>query len=391
MELFVPDMFKLVWTSTGRRSLNMSKIHSAKHYEKIKLIISISDSLLVFFVLLIFVFSGFSMMLRNWISGIVQNPYIRLLLFSAVVGTAMTLISFPFRFYSGYRMEKRYNLSPQSFASWLWEKTKALLVGLVIGVPLLLAFYYFLSNYPQSWWFWLGLVLFFFSVFLGRIAPQVIFPLFYKFEPLDDQALLQRMQRLADKVGFKLEGIFRFNLSKTTHKANAALTGLGKSKRIILGDTLLKNFNIDEIEAVFAHEAGHFAHKHLIKGILSGTFTSFFSLYIGAVLYQMAVTRWQFNGQADLAALPLLSLILSVISFILNPISNALSRHHERQADLYALKHSSNPAAFITAMRKLSEINMIDRTPHPLVEILFHSHPSVEKRVAAAEEYIQQN
>ena len=369
----------------------MSGIYSAKHYEKIKLIISITDSLLVFIALLAFVCSGASSTLRNLINGIAQNPYLRLLLFSAAVGTGMALISFPFQFYSGYLMEKRYGLSPQSFASWLWEKTKTALVGLVVAVPLLLALYYFLLNYPQSWWLWLGAVLFFFSVFLGRIAPQVIFPLFYKFEPLDDQTLLQRMQSLADKVGFKLEGIFRFNLSKTTHKANAALTGLGKSKRIILGDTLLENFSTDEIEAVFAHEAGHFAHNHLLKGIITGTFTSFFSLYIGAVLYQAAVTYWQFNGQSDLAALPLLSLILSIISFILNPLSNALSRRHERQADLYALKHSSKPAAFISAMRKLSEINLIDRTPHPLVELLFHSHPSIEKRVAAAYEYIQQN
>ncbi|HID40367.1 MAG TPA: M48 family peptidase [Calditrichaeota bacterium] len=369
----------------------MTETQSAKRYESVKLILSLADSLLVLFTLLAFVVSGYSLTLRNWVVGSVQNPYIRLLLFSAVIGLGIALLSFPFQFYSSYWMEKRYNLSQQSFTSWIWEKTKAALVGLILAVPLLLVFYYFLLKYPQSWWLWLGLVLFFFSVFLGRIAPQVIFPLFYKFEPLNDESLLHRMQALANSVGFKLEGIFRFNLSKTTNKANAALTGLGKSKRIILGDTLLENFTMDEIEAVFAHEAGHFAHNHLIIGIVTATFTSFFSLYLGALLYQKAVVHGQFYGQADLAALPLLSIILSVISFILNPLTNALSRYHERQADLFALKHSSNPEAFISAMRKLSEMNLIDRTPHPVVEVLFHSHPPIKKRMAMAEKYIQQN
>ncbi len=369
----------------------MVRQQPAKKYETIKMIIGIADSLTLFFVLLVFVFSGYSIVLRNYLFPFSSNPYLRLLLFSAILGGGLGLISFPFQYFGGFRLEKRYNLTEQSFVSWLWEKVKAALVGLVLAVPLLLIFYYFLLNYPQTWWFWLAVVLFFFSVFLGRIAPQVIFPLFYKFEPLDDETLLQRMRTLANKVGFKLEGIYRFNLSKTTKKANAAFTGLGKSKRIILGDTLLDNLTVDEIEAIFAHEAGHYVHKHILIGILTATAGSFLSLYLAAVTYRYLVSSLQLNGLADLAALPLLSLILSVIAFLLNPLNNILSRYHERQADLYALRNCSDPQAFISGMQKLSALNLIDRKPHPVVEFLFHSHPSIDKRIAFAEAFIREN
>ncbi len=232
-------------------------------------------------------------------------------------------------------------------------------------------------------------VLFVFSVVIGRIAPQVIFPLFYKFELINDEDIVKRMKNLAKKGRFALSGVYRFNMSKTTKKANAAFTGLGKSKRIIIGDTLLDKFSIDEIEAVFAHEAGHYVHKHILIGIITGTLSSYITLYAAHLIYQYSIIKMGYQSPDDLAAILLLSIILTVISFITMPLFNALSRRHEYQADRYALQNSSNPQAFITSMQKLSKTNLTDKSPHPLVEFLFHAHPSTEKRIQAAEGEIE--
>ena len=365
--------------------MESEKLKKAKKYEKINLSLSIGSAVLSFILLLLFIILGYSNELRNLSLSWFDNPYMQLLSYVFVIGAGFSLISFPISLVSDFWLEHHFELSNQSFFAWIWEKIKGLFVGLILGIPVLLIFYFFLLNYPQTWWVWTATVLFFFSVFIGKIAPNYIFPLFYKFEKLDDENLKVRMQKLADKGKFSLEGLYKFNMSKTTKKANAAFTGLGKSKRIILGDTLLEKFSADEIETVFAHEVGHYVHKHILQGIVIGTISTYLSLYISYLVHSKIVIAYGFSGVADLAALPVLSLIISLISLITSPFTNALSRHNERAADRYALKNSSNPDAFIEALKKLSESNLSDPQPHPVVEFLFHSHPSVNKRVQFAE------
>ncbi len=363
----------------------------AKQYERVKLIVSIVESVLSFVAILLFVLTGLSLELRDWVQSFVSQPYVQFLLFMALAGGALSVLTLPFDFYSGFVLEHRYQLSNQTLWSWLKEKLKESLVGLAIGLPLALAFYFLLLNFPQTWWLWLGVVIFVFSVLLGRLAPQVIFPLFYKFEPLEDPELLKRMKRLAQIGQFNLQGVYRFNMSKDTKKANAAFTGLGKSRRIIIGDTLLENFSADEIEAVFAHEVGHFVHKHLYKLMALGTVQTFVGLFLVHKIYQMLVVRFGFTGPADLAALPLIALLLSLYFLLVSPLTNAVSRYYERQADRFALQHSSQPQAFAQALLKLSEQNLADPEPHPLVEFFFHSHPSIKKRVEMAERFIEKS
>ncbi len=353
----------------------------AKRYENIKLALSISETIISLILLVAFIFGGYSVEWRSWVTAQVANPYLQLLLFLAGLGIAYSFISFPLSYISGYWLEHRFQLSNQSFGAWLWEQTKAFLVGIVLLIPIILVFYFFLINYPQTWWLWTAVVIFVFTIIIGRITPQFILPLFNKFEPLENEELLQRMKALAEKGRFHLEGIFRFDMSKSTKKANAAFTGIGKTRRIILGDTLLDNFSVDEIEAVFAHEVGHYLHKHLAQGVITGTLITFISLFIADYFYQDWLGGMGYSGPADLAALPLLSLILSIIAFITTPLSNILSRRNERQADRYALANSTNAQAFISAMEKLSEMNLADKEPHPLVEFLFHSHPSIASRI----------
>jgi STE24 endopeptidase len=182
-----------------------------------------------------------------------------------------------------------------------------------------------------------------------------------------------------------VKGLFVFDLSKNTKKANAAFTGIGKSKRIILGDTLIANFTDDEIETVFAHELGHHKLKHIWVMLLAGAINSFLGLFVAAELYRASLSWFGFSSLDQLAALPLLSLWLGAYSLVAGPLSNMLSRSHERAADRYAVSMSGNKEAFTNALRKLAAINLADTSPHPLVEFLFHSHPSIEKRIRAVE------
>ncbi len=363
--------------------------NKAKKYERIKLIFSLTESILSFLLLASLIFSGAARWLSEISQLMVSNSYSQLLVFVFLLGLPFFILGAPFSWYSGFRLEHKYGLSNQTFGAWLWENTKALMVGLVLGLPLLLIFYALLRHQPQTWWFWLGTVLFFFSVIIGRIAAQVIFPLFYKFEPLDHPELLSRMNRLADLAGFRLQGIYRFDMSKTTKKANAALTGLGKSRRIIFGDTLLDNFSPVEIEAIFAHEVGHVHHRHLLTGIITGTVAAYLQLYL-ADRFLQPLMRWQEIGTiSDLTVLPLLAPILTLTGLVFGPLTNALSRFHERQADRYALKNAEVPASFKTALEKLAEQNLSDPDPHPLIEWFFHSHPSIKKRLRLAEQQLQ--
>jgi STE24 endopeptidase len=363
----------------------MAQKNQAKTYERIKLILSISETIIYIAMILVLIFGGWSVYLRDLAASWVENVYLQLLIFMGLLGLIFSVFSVPLSFISGFWLEHHYNLSNQTFPAWLWEKIKAFLVGITLSLPLLLLFYYLLSSFPDTWWIWMATALFFFSVLIGRIAPVLILPIFYKFEKLDDEEIVNRMEKLAEEGNFKLDGVYRFNMSKTTKKANAAFTGLGKSKRIILGDTLLDEFSLDEIESVFAHEVGHYVHKHLTINVVIGTLNSFLSLFVANMLYNYLLKQIGFAGQADLAALPLLFLILSLISLIFSPLTNMLSRSHERQADKYALEKSSNAAAFLTAMKKLAKINLADESPHPVIEFLFHSHPSINKRIQFAQ------
>ena len=226
--------------------------------------------------------------------------------------------------------------------------------------------------------------MFFFSVVMAQIFPIVIFPFFHKSVPVDNEDLLRRISLLSDKAGVKIEKILSFDMSKSTNKANAMFTGLGKTKRILLGDTLLNNFSVDEIETVIAHELGHYKHKHIVKNLITGTFVSFFSLFLIANVYAWAL-RLINPGIAitDTASLPLLLLVSMVLGLIISPMMSGISRTYEFQADKFAVTETGKHDIFIGALNKLNSQNLGDPDPHPLIEWLFYSHPSINNRVMA--------
>lgn len=354
---------------------------TAKRYAKTKLVVSLTGSVFFFVLSFALVASGATSAIEAFVRLYAGNDYLALLGFAALLGLAETILTAPLQFYSGFVLEHKYQLSNQTFGAWLWEGMKGLLVSIPITIPLLLALFFCLKSFGSLWWLPVGSVVFLLSVVLARLAPVLIFPLFYTFKPLPEGDLNSTILRLCRSVGMSVEGVYVFDMSKNTKKANAAFTGIGKSKRIILGDTLVANFRDDEIETVFAHELGHYKLKHLWTMMAIGTVSSFLGLFLTAEAYAMSLPWFGFTGIERLAALPLLALWLGLYSLLANPITNAVSRSHESAADRYAIALTGNRESFINALRKLATINLADVSPHPVVEFLFHSHPSIEKRI----------
>ena len=287
--------------------------------------------------------------------------------------------------YYGFRLERGYKLSNQRFGSWLWDEAKGFLVGLALGSIVVELLYFTIRQWPQNWWLLAWAAFMGLFILLAQLAPVVLFPIFYKFEPLEDEDLKRRLIMLSQRAGTQVRGVYRWRLSEKSKKANAALTGLGNTRRIILADTLLDNYTPDEIEAVLAHELGHQVHRHILKSIFVQAAITFVGFWAANWTLHYAVDHHMFEELSDFANLPLLALVSVVLSFLLMPALNAYSRYNERQADRYAFESIASIDPFVSSMNKLAEQNLAERTPSKWVELFFHSHPSISRRLAAAE------
>lgn len=363
---------------------------NSKKYNNTKLAISISKAIISFALLYLFVALKYSNQLQNYIQTFTNNQYLVFLIFVFVIGIFSSILFMPISIYSSFYLEHKYNLSNQTFYKYFIENLKSMLVGLVIGVPILLLFFWVLNQFGNLWWLVFASAMFLISVVLSQLFPVLIMPIFYKILPLNDEELKTRISNLAKGAGIKVENVFTFDMSKNTKKANAAFTGLGKTKRIILGDTLLSNYTKDEIETVIAHELGHYKHKHILKNILFGTISSFLTFYIISILYKASLSWFDFESITQIAALPLLSLWAMIIGLIQSPISNILSRKYEYEADRYAIESTHKPESFINTLYKLTDQNLGDKEPNPFVEWFFYSHPSIKNRVNAIKKFAKE-
>ena len=359
----------------------------SKKYNNIKLSVSIGKGIASFLITFLFVTTGLSTSLQNYLYGVTSGSYLVFLLFVLIIGFALSVLFFPVSYYTEFYLEHKYNLSNQTFLKWLWEDLKGLLVSLPVIIPVLLIFFYTLNKFESLWWLPFAIVLFIISVVLARIVPVLILPLFYKITLIEESELKEKIQAHAKEAGIVVENVYKFNMSKNTKKANAAFTGIGKSKRILLGDTLLENYTDDEIETVVCHELGHFKRKHIIKNIIIGTMSSFLTLFLIAVFYQASISWFGFDSVKEIAALPLLTLWAMIIGLIFTPVANLISRKFEYEADEYAIQSTGKKDAYISTLNKLTDQNLGDREPHPFVEWFFYSHPSIKNRVSAINEF----
>jgi STE24 endopeptidase len=363
--------------------------HEVKRYQRQKLTaMALSLALSLAFLGLMGLWAGprVDELVRGWVG---PGPWLRLIVLAILYGVGLEVLTLPLNFWSKYVLEHRYHLSNQTFGGWVWRQFKGYLVGGPIGLVLLLGLYFLLRQTGWAWWLWATAGWLLVTLALGRLLPVVILPLFYEVTRLDDASLLERLRRLSDGTGLAVEGVYRLHLSAETRKANAALAGLGRTRRVLLGDTLLQQFTPEEIEVVFAHEVGHHVHRHLAKMIVWSVFLAAAGFWlVDWVLRTLGETLGYPHDllpvHADPATLPLLLFILSVFGLLLSPLQNALSRFFESQCDRYALDRTGVPDAYRSAFVKLARINKADPDPNPVVVCLFYDHPPIRQRLAMA-------
>ena len=362
----------------------------ARQYSRIRRWLSVADTSLGIVFLVVLLATGWTRDLRDVGFRLGFEHYtIALFLYVLLLTLISKAISIPLDVY-GFRLEHRFALSNQTRKAWLVDEVKGWLVGLVLGSLLAELVYGIIRVSSQYWWLiaWAAFTALF--VVFAQLAPVVLFPIFYKFVPLENQELRDRLVRLSERAGTHVRGVYEWKLSEKSKKANAALTGLGNTRRIILADTLLQNYSHDDIEAVLAHELGHHVHKHIFKSIVLQMAVTFLGFWAADQVLRYAIYQaGMFEMLSDFANLPLLALVSAALSLILLPAMNAYSRFNERQADRYCWQSVPKVDPFITAMDKLSAQNLSEKKPSRLVEILFHSHPSVSKRIAAARQFAE--
>jgi len=359
----------------------------ARRYNRIRRWLGVTDFVVGFVFLIVLLVTRWSDALRDLAYRVgFQNYTLALFVYLFLLLAIGKAIGFGLDYY-GFVQERRFKLSNQKFRSWAWDELKGFLVGLVMGAIVVEVLYFTIRQWPLHWWLlaW-GLFMGMF-ILLAQLAPVMLFPIFYKFEPLDNEELRRRLVVLSERAGTRVRGVYRWKLSEKSRKANAALTGLGATRRIILADTLLDNYSPDEIEAVLAHELGHHVHRHILKSIFVQAGITLLGFWAANWTLHYAVDQHMFEELSDFANLPLLALVSVVLSFLLMPALNAYSRFHERQADRYAFESISSVQPFITSMNKLAEQNLAERTPSKWVEWFFHSHPAISRRLTAAQEW----
>jgi len=358
----------------------------ARRYNRIRRWIGIADFIFNLLLMVALLVTGRSGTLRDIAyKATFQHYSLAVFLYVLMLMVLAKFLGLGIDYYS-FRLEHRYQLSNLRLRAWIWDEAKGFLVGVILAGIVVELLYFIMRQVPQHWWLiaWAAFLGLF--VLVAQLAPVVLFPIFYKFAPLENEELKERLVRLGERAGTRVRGVYQWKLSEKSKKANAALTGLGNTRRIILADTLLANYSTDEIEAVLAHELGHHVHRHIFKSILVQAAITFVGFWAANWVLHYAVDRLHvFETLSDFADLPLLMLVATVLSLLVLPLLNAYSRYNERQADRYAFRSIPTVAPFVSAMNKLAEQNLAERSPSEWVEWLFHSHPAISRRVAAAQ------
>ncbi|MDI6605898.1 MAG: M48 family metallopeptidase [Candidatus Omnitrophota bacterium] len=356
----------------------------AKRYSGIKYSLSILQTLYLVALLFIFVGLGLSETLAQQLAKISSNNYLTLALYLLTTALLYYLVSLPLNFYRSYILEHKFSLSSQSIADWLRDQFKSAALSYLIGLIVLGAFYYILKVSPHHWWAVLSLFWILFSLILTRLTPVIIIPLFFKYRKLSDQSLRQRILHLAEKMKVRVLDVFEIDFSKKTLKANAGFVGMGNTRRVILADTLKDKYSPEEIEVILAHEFAHYKLKHLLKLILLNSLVSIVCFYLIFKTSVYALNFFGFSSLSEIAALPVVIIYFVLFGIVTQPLSNALSRKLEKNADLLALKITGSSGAFVSMMDKLAQQNLADRNPHPLIKFFFFDHPPIDERIALA-------
>jgi STE24 endopeptidase len=370
-------------------SLDPERQKTAKRYARIKRRLMLFELTVAGLYTLSWLLFGWSKILKDFLLNFTANDWLLVLGFALIFGGIYYLITLPLSYYSGFVLPHHFDQSTQTLKGWITDQVKGLAVSGILGGLLLEIVYFVLRSYPDLWWLWAAGILLIFSVILANLAPVILLPIFFKLEPLGEERsdLVERLVNLAERAGTKVRGVLKIDMSRRTKAANAALTGLGNTRRILLGDTLLDNFSDDEIETVLAHELAHHVHNDLPLGIIIESLTTLIGFWLASLVLEWGVDFFGFEGVWDIAAFPLFALVMGLYGLVTMPLGNAWSRWRERLADRYALQQTGKSQAFASAMTRLANQNLAEVDPEPWVVFLLYSHPPLRERIALAEEY----
>ncbi len=371
----VPDAF--------REKIQLADHQKAADYTSAKTRIAMFGMLFEAASLLVFTVAGGIQFIADLSTHWFGTPFMQGMATLVAVLLISSLLEIPFSLYRTFVIEARFGFNKMTFALYLIDALKGLLLGAILGLPLLAGVLWLMERMGSYWWLYVWLVWMAFNLLVLFIYPTFIAPLFNKFTPLQDEAMKARIEALLKKCGFAASGLFVMDGSKRSAHGNAYFTGFGKTKRIVFFDTLLQRLSGDEVEAVLAHELGHFKRRHVLKRIVA---TFAMSLGFLWLLGQLMQTAWFYQGlgvntQSTALALLLFFMTLPVFSFLLHPLISAYSRKHEFEADAYAAKQTA-AADMVSALVKLYQDNAATLTPDPLYSKFYDSHPPAAVRIA---------
>jgi STE24 endopeptidase len=367
-------------------TLDDEKQKQAKQYARIRRRLWLVGTLFGAAYPLAWLVLGWANALAAWLKTFTGSEWLLVPLFAAVFGGIYGLLSLPLGYYSGFVLPHRFDLSTETLKDWIVDQAKSLLINGVLGLLILSLIYLALRATGALWWLWTAGGMLVFTVLMVNLAPILIMPLFNKFVPLGEEHadLAQRLLDLARRAGTRVRGVFQYDMSRRTKAANAALTGIGNSRRIVVGDTLLSEFTADEVETVLAHELGHHVNRDIPILILTSTIITMGGLYLASLVMGWAAGQFGFAGPADVAGMPALWLVMGGFELLTQPLGNYLSRWRERLADEYALKMTGKKEAFASAFVRLANQNLGEVEPEPWVVWMFYDHPPLGERIRMA-------
>jgi STE24 endopeptidase len=319
----------------------------------------------------------------DWLAGLHIHIIPQALIFIGALAAIGSITGLPFTLYNTFVLEKKYGFSTITWKIWMSDLIKSLIVSVILMSIMISAFMAFVYYLPKSWWFWAWVFFTLFEIILLWLYPVLIAPLFNKYEPIRDELLKEKITALLDKVGLKAKGIYQVDAGKRSRHTNAYFTGIGKTKRIVLYDTLLASHAPEEIIAVLAHEIGHWKKKHILRQLVFMIGISLVLLYLVYLVVGSPILYSAFGIQHTpvYAGLFLVSLYLGAIKFFLSPVGAAVMRRYEREADRMAFELTGNAQPMINALKRLAKDNLSNLHPHPLYVWFYYSHPPLIERI----------
>jgi len=372
--------------NSERYSQTEDREELAREYDAIHNRLFLLQLVFLGFLLAVYQFSGASAMLSR---GLTERFGENLWYVSNAVYTVVSVFGFasfmlPFSYYSGHVLEHHYGLSNETFGEWFADFLKSFAVDLAVATILFSVIYALLRWMPEWWWLTSALFYILFAVVISTIAPVVIMPLFHRFEPLEEGELTEAVREMMDKAGIRFVGIYTWGLAEKTRTANAAFTGFGRTKRIVLSDTLLTNFTKQEILAILAHEVGHYKNRDTLRLMATSSCLALCAFYLVHHCLIGLADFFSIPALYDIGAAPMFIFCLFVFSMVSMPVANMHSRRREYAADEFAVEQMGSPDALVSAFEKLADQNLSNKEPVAWIEFLLHSHPSIARRIERA-------